>query len=142
MAKLRHVAVVVRDLERAAKFYKSIFDMKRSFEVKDTAIYLSDGVMNLALLNYATVNRPGAPTADGRHGIHHFGFRVADMKETQAEIEAAGGTFSFDLGNPEGMNFERKFLDPEGIIFDVSEKGWYGAQDEAVTKKEPALADD
>jgi len=25
------------------------------------------------------------------------------------------------------MNFERKFTDPEGILFDISEKGWFGA---------------
>ncbi len=40
------------------------------------------------------------------------------------------------------MNFERKFTDPEGILFDISEKGWYGALDEtmsAAKAKEPAL---
>jgi hypothetical protein len=30
------------------------------------------------------------------------------------------------------MNFERKFLDPEGSLFDISEKAWYGALDETV----------
>ncbi|HXQ52647.1 MAG TPA: VOC family protein [Stellaceae bacterium] len=139
MAKLRHVAVVVRDLETATRFYERIFDMKRAHEVKNTAIYLTDGVMNLALLNYDVVNRPGSKTADGRVGIHHLGFRVADMKATQAEIEANGGQYAFDLGDPNGMNFERKFLDPEGMIFDISEKGWYGALDEAIAQaKEPA----
>jgi hypothetical protein len=24
------------------------------------------------------------------------------------------------------VNFERKFKDPDGIIFDISEKGWLG----------------
>ena len=57
MAKLRHVAVVVRDLEKATRFYEQIFDMKRAFEVKNTAVYLTDGTMNLALLNYDVVNR-------------------------------------------------------------------------------------
>jgi catechol 2,3-dioxygenase-like lactoylglutathione lyase family enzyme len=132
MAKLRHVAVVVRDLEKATRFYEQIFDMKRAFEVKNTAVYLTDGTMNLALLNYDVVNRAGSKTADGRVGIHHLGFRVEDMKEVQAQIEAMGGTYAFDLGNPDGMNFERKFLDPEGMIFDISEKGWYGALDESI----------
>jgi catechol 2,3-dioxygenase-like lactoylglutathione lyase family enzyme len=130
MGKLRHVAVVVQDLEASARFYEEIFEMKRAFEVKDTAVYLSDGVMNLALLNDKVVNRPGAPTADGVRGTHHFGFRVEDMKDSQARIEALGGKYCFDLGNPNGLNFERKFKDPEGIIFDISEKGWYGALDE------------
>lgn len=132
MAKLRHVAIVVRDLEKATRFYERIFDMKRAFEVKNTAIYLTDGTMNLAVLDYNAMNRPGSKGADGRAGIHHLGFRVEDMKETQAQIEAMGGTYAFDLGDPQGMNFERKFLDPEGMIFDISEKGWYGALDESL----------
>ena len=132
MAKLRHVAIVVRDLEKATRFYEQVFEMKRAFEVKNTAIYLTDGTMNLAVLNYDVVNRQGSQTADGRLGIHHLGFRVEDMKETQAQIEAQGGSYAFDLGDPKGMNFERKFLDPEGMIFDISEKGWYGALDETI----------
>ncbi len=135
MAKLRHVAVVVRDLEKATCFYEQIFEMKRAFEVKNTAVYLTDGTMNLALLNYDVVNRPGSKTADGRLGIHHLGFRVEDMQAAQAQIEAMGGSYAFDLGDPKGMNFERKFLDPEGMIFDISEKGWYGALDEAMAAK-------
>jgi catechol 2,3-dioxygenase-like lactoylglutathione lyase family enzyme len=138
MAKLRHVAVVVRDLEKAVQFYEKAFDMKRAFEVKNTAVYLTDGVMNLALLNYDTVNRAGSKTADGRVGIHHLGFRVDDLKEAQDKVESLGATFAFDLGDPKGMNFERKFHDLEGMIFDISEKGWYGALDEPVAKaKEP-----
>jgi len=139
MGKLRHLAIVVKDMEASARFYEKIFEMKRAFEVKDRAIYLTDGLMNLAILNYANTNRAGAATADGRHGIHHFGFRVADFKTAEAEIEAAGGTYCFDLGDPKGMNYERKFKDPEGILFDISEKGWYGALDEAVPEEEPAL---
>ena len=45
---------------------------------------------------------------------------------------------AWDFGDPNGMNFERKFTDPEGILFDISEKGWYGALAEAAAKaKEP-----
>jgi catechol 2,3-dioxygenase-like lactoylglutathione lyase family enzyme len=137
MGKLRHVALVVQNLEESAKFYETVFDMKRAYEVKDVAVYLTDGIMNLAVLNYAKTNREGAPTADGVRGTHHFGFRVADLAESQERIEALGGQYCFDLGDPKGMNFERKFRDPEGIIFDISEKGWYGAfiEDDA-----PALA--
>jgi catechol 2,3-dioxygenase-like lactoylglutathione lyase family enzyme len=140
MGKLRHLAIVVKDLEASSRFYEKIFDMKRAFVVQDRAIYLTDGVMNLALLNYTNTNRPGAQTADGRHGIHHFGFRVEDFKETEAALEAAGATYAFDLGDAKGMNYERKWKDPEGILFDISEKGWYGALDETLQEKEPALS--
>ena len=84
---------------------------------------------------------PGAKAADtadpcGLVGAHHFGFQVDDLADAQQRIERAGGTFFFDLGdNMEKENFERKFKDPDGIIFDVSVKGWVGT---VTPKKVPA----
>lgn len=127
MAKLRHLAVVVHDLEASAAFYERIFEMKRAYEVKDRAVYLTDGVVNLALLSSA--NTSSARTAAGAvHGLSHFGFHVDDVAAIEQALAAAGATYSHDLGDPAGMNYERKWLDPEGILFDVSEKGWYGAE--------------
>src|SRR5262249_11797472 len=42
----------------------------------------------------------------------------------QKRIEKAGGEFFFDLGDPDDDDFERKFKDPNGIIFDLNWKGW------------------
>jgi predicted enzyme related to lactoylglutathione lyase len=131
MARLRHFAVVVRDLEKAAKFYEGVFDLKRVGEETldiGAAVYLSDGVINLALLKYAGERGSGLADAGKFVGAHHFGFQVDDIAAAQKRIEAAGGTFFFDLGDdPEKTNFERKFKDPDGIIFDISRKGWLGA---------------
>jgi predicted enzyme related to lactoylglutathione lyase len=132
MARLRHFAIVVRNLESAAKFYEGVFDLKRvGQETLDfaSAIYLSDGVINLALLNYHGSRGSGLADAKNFVGAHHFGFQVEDLAETQKRIEAAGGTFFFDLGSDqEKENFERKFKDPDGIIFDISKKGWQGTR--------------
>jgi catechol 2,3-dioxygenase-like lactoylglutathione lyase family enzyme len=133
MARLRHFAIVVRDLDKSAEFYESVFGLKRvgreDLEFA-SAIYLSDGVVNLALLNYRGERGSGLKDAKSFVGAHHFGFQVEDIAETQKRIEAAGGQFFFDLGNdPEKQNFERKFKDPDGIIFDISRKGWLGASD-------------
>ncbi len=132
MARLRHFAVVVRDLEKSARFYEGVFDLKRvGAETLDfaSAIYLSDGVINLALLNYHGKRGSGLEDAKNFVGAHHFGFQVDDIAATQQKIEAAGGTFFFDLGNDqEKENFERKFKDPDGIIFDISKKGWQGVE--------------
>ena len=46
------------------------------------------------------------------------------MDAQQKQIEAAGGQFFFDLGDPDDDDFERKFKDPNGIIFDINWKGW------------------
>ena len=130
MARLRHFALVVRDLESSAKFYETVFDLKRvGQETLDfaAAIYLSDGTINLALLNYVGKRGSGLDDAKNFVGAHHFGFQVDNIAETQKRIEAAGGRFFFGLGNDqEKENFERKFKDPDGIIFDISKKGWLG----------------
>ena len=130
MARLRHFALVVRDLESSAKFYESVFGLKRvGQETLDfaAAIYLSDGTINLALLNYFGKRGSGLDDAKNFVGAHHFGFQVDNIAETQKRIEAAGGRFFFGLGNDqEKENFERKFKDPDGIIFDISKKGWLG----------------
>jgi predicted enzyme related to lactoylglutathione lyase len=133
MARLRHFAIVARDIEKSARFYERVFDLKRvGCEDLDfaSAIYLSDGVINLAILKYRGKRGSGLDNAESFVGAHHFGFQVDDMVETQKRIEEAGGTFFFDLGNDqEKENFERKFKDPDGIIFDISRKGWLGAKE-------------
>ena len=131
MARLRHIAVCVKDLEKAAKFYEDVFEMKivgrETIEI-GSAIYMSDGVINMALLNFAGTKGNDLKDPKNAVGANHFGFQVDDIAEAQKKIEAAGGTFFFDLGNDqEKENFERKFKDPDGIIFDISKKGWLGA---------------
>ena len=128
MAKLRHFALAVRDLEKSAAFYESVFGLKRvgreDLEI-GSGIYLSDGVINLALLNFSGSKGndiKGDPTK--AVGANHFGFQVDDLVETQRRIEAAGGKFFFDLGDERHGNFERKFKDPDGIIFDINDTGW------------------
>ena len=128
-ARLRHFAVVVRDLEKSAQFYEGVFGLKRvGQETLDfaAAIYLSDGVINLALLNYKGERGSGLKNWKDFVGAHHFGFQVDDLAETHKKIEALGGKFFFDLGDAEKENFERKFKDPDGVIFDISQKGWQG----------------
>jgi len=132
MARLRHFAVVVGDLDKAAAFYQDVFELERvgreDLEI-GSAIYMSDGVINLALLNFKGAE--GSKASDlkegsGFVGAHHFGFQVDDLAETQKRIEAHGGKFFFDLGDERHGNFERKFKDPDGIIFDISHDGWQG----------------
>jgi len=130
MAQLRHFAVCVGDLEKSAKFYESVFDLKRvgreDIEI-GSAIYLSDGVINLALLNFSGSKGndiKGDPTK--AIGANHFGFQVDNLAQAQKRIEEAGGKFFFDLGDDRHGNFERKFKDPDGVVFDISENGWIG----------------
>ncbi len=127
-ARLRHVALVVRDLDAAARFYQQVFGLvfvARDDQPFGSAVYLSDGTVNLALLRYAGSAVSGLNNAAQFVGTHHFGFVVDDLRDCEARITAAGGQFFFQLGDGEDkQNFERKFKDPDGVIFDISHKGW------------------
>src|SRR5262249_49029226 len=89
MARLRHFAGCVKDLDKAAEFYANVFDLKRiGREDLDigSAIYMSDGVINLALLNFK--GKAGSKASDLKEGAafvgaHHFGFQVDDLAETE-----------------------------------------------------------
>jgi predicted enzyme related to lactoylglutathione lyase len=133
----------VSDLDNSARFYGDVFGMKRHGREDlsiGSAVYMGDGTINLALLNFVgTKGHDFGDNAAGQIGPNHFGFQVESMKETQDLIERNGGKFFFDLGDERKGNFERKFKDPEGIIFDISENGWVGTDGRKI-KSDPKHA--
>ena len=129
MAQIRHVAIVVSDMDEAAAFYRRVFNMTeagREYGEKGSGVYMCDGEMNLALLNYKSDKMAGVKNSGSFTGTHHFGIQVEDLTEAGEKIEAAGGSFFFDFGDEKAGNFERKYRDPSGVIFDISKGGWVG----------------
>lgn len=106
-----------------------MFDLKRhgreDFPI-GSAIYLSDGVVNLALIKFSGKQANDLADPENAVGANHFGLQVDDLKAAQERIEKAGGVFFFDSGDDKKGNFERKMKDPDGIIFDISHRGWVG----------------
>ena len=131
MAKLRHIAMAVKDPEASAKFYEETFGLKRVGETDSdlaTGLYLSDGVVCLALLNYKTDEAAGLEKGKDYVGVHHVGFWVDDLEASGEAIEKNGGTFFLDLPiEKESLYYEKKYRDPDGVIFDISHNGWVGA---------------
>jgi len=123
--KLRHVAILVPDPETSAVFFESAFGMKRVGTAR-RGIYVSDGVMNVALLR---VN----PEKGEKVGVFHFGMWVDDLDAADAQVKAAGATYL--TGKPESPNsyYEAKYRDPNGIVFDMTHTGWAGAVKEPGT---------
>ena len=124
-ARIRHIALCVKDIKATADFYEKAFGLKRT-PIREGATawncYMSDGEVNLALLQYKSEVGSGVPK--GFVGIHHFGFQCDDLPAQQKKVEQAGGEFFFDLGKPQDDGFERKFKDPNGVVFDINWKGW------------------
>ncbi|HTJ01178.1 MAG TPA: VOC family protein [Methylovirgula sp.] len=125
MSKLRHLAILVPDPEAAATFFEKAFGMTRAGLAR-RGIYMSDGVMNVALLR---VN----PEKE-KVGLFHFGMWVDDLDEAEKVLTEAGA--SYLGGKPESPNsyYEAKYRDPNGIVFDITHSGWAGAV------KDPAAA--
>lgn len=131
MAKLRHIALSVPDPWRAAEFYMQAFGMTKVGETDSSlarGVYLSDGVVNLALLNYKTDEAAGAERGRDWHGIHHIGFWVDDVATTRRQIEEAGGRYYMgEVPVKSNIFYEVKFRDPNGVVLDVTAAGWGGA---------------
>ena len=127
MAKLRHIAMQVPDLEHSATFYENVFGLDRVAEAESpvgNAIMLSDGVMNLTLLHFPEGTKGGINGPDWA-GLHHFGMVVDDKASTADRVEKAGGTFFMELtGEYPGVEAETKYKDPNRIVFDISEHEW------------------
>src|ERR1700722_6374119 len=129
-AKLRHLAISVKDPEKAAKFFEEAFGMTRAGNAQ-RGVYMSDGVMNVALLNFGEEPVPGFDV--GYQGLIHFGMWVDDTDAADQRIKQAGGTYltgRFET-NP-NVFYEVKYRTPEGFVFDVTANGWRGAVKEVV----------
>ncbi len=75
MAKLRHIALIVPDPDKAAKFFEEAFDMKLAGRAR-RGVYMSDGTINVALLKQE---------GNEKVGIYHFGMWVDDLDEAETE---------------------------------------------------------
>ena len=116
MAKLRHIAMVVEKMQETAKFYEKAFGMQRVRETP-TAIGLSDGVVSLVIIHPSNVNMKG----DDRRGLHHLGFLVEDVDRETEKVEAVGARrHGAIINSEEATESERKFLDPNGQVFDLT----------------------
>ena len=130
MAKLRHIALIVPDPDKAAKFFEDAFDMKIAGRAR-RGVYVSDGIINVALLKQE---------GNEKVGIYHFGMWVDDLDEAEKKVQEAGGTYL--EGRPTSPNsfYEAKYQSPTGLVFDLTHKGWAGAVKDVVPAKEPVPA--
>lgn len=131
MAKLRHFAISTEDPVKTAEFYKKAFDMEevgRTDSPIAHGVYLSDGVINLAILKYRSVEAAGPERGLEWYGIHHVGFWVDDVEQSGKQIEAAGGSYMMgETPNSPTTFYEVKYRGPDGVICDITENGWAGA---------------
>jgi catechol 2,3-dioxygenase-like lactoylglutathione lyase family enzyme len=136
MPKLKHIALSTQDVEATARFYMDVFGMKEIAKIDDPGTrgcFLSDGDINLAILNFKNDQSAGAERGKGFSGIHHIGFEVESLEVIAEKLRAAGAARRDDVNQALGVggrqahgNVEVKYSGPDGIMLDVSETGWVG----------------
>ncbi len=85
---LTHVALAVRDVDRAAKFYRSVFGAVQVYRHDGFVQLQTPGSRDVIVLEQSTKH------AGKSAGIAHFGFRLQDPKDIHAAARAvkrAGG---------------------------------------------------
>ena len=146
MPKIKHIALSTQDPEKTAKFYVDVFGMKQIGRVDHPAVsgfFLTDGDLNLAVLNFKNDAVAGVERGRGFSGIHHIGFQVDSLEEIALRLAAAGSARRDDVNDALGVghqekryvnrdakpygNVEVKYSGPDGVMVDVSETGWVGA---------------
>jgi methylmalonyl-CoA/ethylmalonyl-CoA epimerase len=125
MAKLRHIAIVVRDPEESAKFFVEAFDMKIVGHAR-RGVYVSDGAINVALLKVESETE--------RLGVAHFGMWVDDLDAAEKKVLDAGGRYLSGRPTSPQSFYEAKYRNPDGVVFDLTHTGWRGAVKDVVPK--------
>ena len=136
MPKIKHIALSTHDVEATARFYIEVFSMKEIGRIDDPGTrgcFLSDGDINLAILNFKNDTAAGVERGKGYRGIHHIGFQVVSLEAIAERLVAAGAERRHDVEQALGVgghqphgNVEVKYRGPDGIMLDVSETGWVG----------------
>ena len=120
LTEIDHVAIAVRDLEAAIKYYQEAFGAT----VDHREVVESDGVEE-ALLKVAesyiqllTPTRPDSPVAKAiekrGEGLHHIGYRVADCGAALNAMLAAGATAIDKAPRPGSRGTTVAFIHPKG----------------------------
>ena len=137
MAKIKHIALSTQDVDKTAKFYIDVFGMKEIARIDSPGArgyYLSDGDLNLAILNFKSDAVAGVERGKEWSGIHHIGFQVESLEAIAERLAAAGSEPRHDINEALGVgygreahgNVEVKYIGPDGVTVDVSETGWVG----------------
>lgn len=134
--RLRHIAISSRDPETARDFFVNImgWDVAGVVDSRNASgYYVTDGHINIAILNFKNQPAAGMEFDEDFSGLHHVGFQCDDINEIVDRFEEFGYPPRHDVNiaqglgkNPEKDNAEYKMTGPHNIMVDVSERGWVG----------------
>ena len=92
MPQIKHIAIATQDADATAKFYMEVFGLREIAKLDSpnaSGYYLSDGNINLAILDFKNDQVTGPEYGTGFSGIHHIGFEVESLEEIAERLQNA-----------------------------------------------------
>jgi catechol 2,3-dioxygenase-like lactoylglutathione lyase family enzyme len=93
MAKIEHIAMATQDADKTAKFYIDVFGLEEIAKLDSptaSGYFLSDGDINLAILNFNNAGVAGSEYGLDYSGLHHIGFQVEDLEAIAERMANTG----------------------------------------------------
>jgi len=136
MTAIRHIGLVVSDLERMIDFYSTVFGFSLTSRSLETGPYIealvglsgariewakladANGLLLELLCYHSHPEEPSIPLVQ-RHGCSHVALTVTDIHTTLAKLESYGGNIGVLQQNPEKTVLVAYARDPEGIILEL-----------------------
>ncbi len=122
-ARIMHLALKVKDLEKATKFYEDVFGFKQRYTTEHghhVSRHMTDGNIDLALMTWDRDDRDDAMLAGAGPRIHHWGLEVANREAFADIIRRHGGEI---LSKPGAETL--RFRAPDRTIVECVEPGRY-----------------
>lgn len=129
VARLAHLVLRVRDLERSEKFYREVLGLKVTAQIPGRMTFLAASDASSHELGLMAVS-PSAPGPDPRRaGLYHFAWQVDSLEELQAFEKRLRekGVEVVGVGD-HGISLGYYFLDPDGneieVFYELPQKQW------------------
>ncbi len=133
MAKLRHIAFIVKEPRKLFDFYHHLFGLEQVRLSPSGSIHAIDGLFNLAFLQQTNsqaevvnTHRADGHEVDQRQGINHYGFVVDNLEQVLGRLD---DSIQRGRSPQNGRPAEMRIIDPWGNQFDISSKGFLGREE-------------
>jgi methylmalonyl-CoA/ethylmalonyl-CoA epimerase len=122
LTEIDHVAIAVRDLEAAVRWYEESLGARLAHRETIERDGVEEALMAVAesYVQLLTPTREDSPVArylERRgEGVHHVGYRVRDLKAAMTKMEAAGAELIDRAPRPGSRGTTVAFVHPRGAF--------------------------